>query len=1132
MGFLLFDNGAVTIQNMFVKDDSHILVIEGHVRDGPKDHHVHLNCGRRHDGQFWVDGYRDRRDLYHEHDVALLVAAHDQQSRNQSHAVPSHESDLSPTVANWLNQIPLPPQDIYPVLPPNRYNRPAVSQNHIFYVIYHDSSEQVEIHVYRIYLKIDGTIGKKLERCYNWNFFRLRKYMTAQDAKILDQLGYMQHGRGLNQFAWPRGEQSVKLIRQIIETGRAVIYEITGTTAKWSESRRCKLIWKLAPFGYQRIVAIDENGSVLELLPLPKLLFLDTNTGEIGVAETGLPDEIAEWVASAPMVDVNSAAAVSERLTNLVHQDKIEVPRRLEIRNDIAPEPVLVLFGDKIIEENSQENGNSAKNSEITDIAVFPCIRLEFAYPGANQRVRAGLGDQLIEQQDASLTLIHRDMFAENDFQDHLKRMTSSFYNETFIDDEWKVDDEWDEDEEWGKDDGHGTLDCSSSVLNADVIFPLVHGVISSGNEPGLEFFVQHLPTLRSRGWRIEIDESWPFHLHEGEVEFSTSLETSETDWFSLRLLLDADGNKINIGPIVLQLIAGLPVDEFGNLQDGFDIEAHLTGKNFYARLDGGNYIELDSSRFARFAAAFLEVQGLLNFHMADAGRLSSLAEALEGCGVPWTGGNNILQLGAKLRALPDTPELEPPTSLKGELRPYQRMGYAWLKALSETGFGGVLADDMGLGKTIQTLALLAQRHLEEGTDRPSLLIVPTTLIGNWRIEARKFVPSLKLLVLHGPNRHRHFCEIPDHHLIITTYPLLHQDSQRLFSTDYEIAVLDEAQAVKNPTSGVAKRIRDIRARQRIALTGTPMENNLQELWALYDWLVPGLLGNRKQFTKNYRTPIEKRGDHAKQRLLTARVKPFLLRRTKREVTPELPQRTIIDEMITLEGAQATLYESIRTTMDRQVRNAIAMKGLAASQIAILDALLKLRQVCCDPGLVKLNAARKVTKSAKRERLLELLEELVAEGHKVLIFSQFVEMLKLIEQDIVAQGWGYSMLHGSTRHRDEQVAAFQSGKLPLFLLSLKVGGTGLNLTAADTVIVYDPWWNPATEQQAMDRAHRIGQDKPVFVHRLIAENTVESVIQRMQLRKQALADALFEGTGKGPMSLTDSDIDALFGPST
>ena len=397
------------------------------------------------------------------------------------------------------------------------------------------------------------------------------------------------------------------------------------------------------------------------------------------------------------------------------------------------------------------------------------------------------------------------------------------------------------------------------------------------------------------------------------------------------------------------------------------------------------------------------------------------MAEALEGSGAPWTGGRELLDLGTRLRALAETPE--------------------------------------------------------ETADRPSLLVVPTSLVGNWRREAARFVPGLRVLVLHGPDRRERFGDIPDCHLAITTYPLLDRDGDALFGHDYEIAVLDEAQAVKNPAAAVSKRIREIRARQRLALTGTPLENNLQELWALYDWLVPGLLGNRKSFTTEFRTPIEKHGDRVRQRLLSERLKPFLMRRTKEEVAPELPEKTVIDELVPLEAGQAALYESIRAAMDKRVRDAIAARGLASSRIAILDALLKLRQVCCDPGLVKLDAARKVAASAKRARLIALLEELVAGGRRVLVFSQFVEMLKLIEGDIAARGWGYAMLHGSTRDRDAQVEAFQSGDLPLFLASLKAGGTGLNLTAADTVILYDPWWNPATERQAMDRAHRTGRGR-------------------------------------------------------
>ena len=272
--------------------------------------------------------------------------------------------------------------------------------------------------------------------------------------------------------------------------------------------------------------------------------------------------------------------------------------------------------------------------------------------------------------------------------------------------------------------------------------------------------------------------------------------------------------------------------------------------------------------------------------------------------------------------------------------------------------------------------------------------MVPTSLISNWQNEVARFAPDLKLLCLHGPGRHERFAEIGSHDLVMTTYPLINRDHEALFAQAYELAILDEAQAVKNPASSVAKHIRQIDARQRLALTGTPMENNLTELWALFDWLIPGFLGDRKGFGSQYRKPIERNGDAARQRLLSSRVRPFLLRRTKDEVVQDLPPKTIVDETIALKGKQAALYESVRSAMDTRVQAAVAEKGLAGSRITVLDALLKLRQVCCDPKLVKLDAASKVPESAKRDRLNEILEQLMREGRKVLVFSQFVSMLR------------------------------------------------------------------------------------------------------------------------------------------
>jgi SNF2 family DNA or RNA helicase len=337
---------------------------------------------------------------------------------------------------------------------------------------------------------------------------------------------------------------------------------------------------------------------------------------------------------------------------------------------------------------------------------------------------------------------------------------------------------------------------------------------------------------------------------------------------------------------------------------------------------------------------------------------------------------------------------------------------------------------------------------------------------------------------------------------------------------------------LKNPASQTAKALREIPTKGRLALTGTPMENSLQDLWTLFDWVVPGLLGDRKTFQAVFRTPIEKQGDRAAQARLNRRVRPFLLRRTKDAVATELPPRTEILERIDLPKPQQALYEAVRSQMDARVREAVASRGLAASRITILDALLKLRQVCCDPALVKSEAARGVSDSAKRARLRELLEELVAEGRRVLVFSQFVEMLALIAKDLNGMGIKYLTLTGQTRDRATVLKDFKEGDAPVFLISLKAGGVGLTLTEADTVILYDPWWNPAVERQAMDRAHRIGQDKPVFVHRLVAAGTVEERILALQAKKQALADALLtKGDDNAAAGLLDDSVLAdLFSP--
>ncbi len=1033
------------------------------------------------------------------HVAALLLAAADRMPPRRGVGDP-----LPPEVRLWLDLWPARDDETPPV---RRSGLPEPGRDHLFYVIGRTPLGRMSISPWRAYLKQDGTIGsnfRPFERRSTW----ARRNLTVQDAGLLGKLAFFASDSFDPHYGWPEGGVLVDLLREIVETGRARLDDIHGMALAWGPPRAVEFVWEVDEAGAQRLAARDGAGAAVTVLPFPTPFFVDAEAGETGVAETAIPPDMAAWLASAPPVPPEAADAVASKLSRVGRTAPVPGLDRVEERTGVAPEPVLILYG---CERNvtRYDPGEYGKRPGRDFSAVWPFARMEIAYEGAERRIRPTEGGDL-RVPGARPAVIRRDRVLEDAYGERLREAAGRYRCDL-------------------RELRYAGYEPPGEVHDADVVFPPLKRSDREDAVPaGLSFTARHVPTLRAEGWRVEIDRSWPFRLHEGPVAFAASLEDGEDDWFSLRLSMEANGRRFDITPIVLQIVEELPVDEWGRLEAGFDVEDHLAGRSFHTRFDDGTYLALDASRFAHFAEAFLEAQGLLGFHAAEAGRLYEFAEALEGCGASWTGGRELLDLGARLRSLAEAPEMVTPAALRGTLRPYQRTGYAWLRALSDASFGGMLADDMGLGKTVQALALLAHRHLEEKVDRPSLLVVPTSLVGNWRREAARFVPDLKLLVLHGPDRRERFADIPGADLVVTTYPLLNRDGDALFGHRYDTVVLDEAQTVKNPAAGVSRRIREIDARHRVAVTGTPLENNLQELWALYDWLIPGLLGNRRAFAKDFRAPIEKQGDLARQRLLSARLKPFLMRRTKEEVAPELPEKTVIDELVPLEGAQAGLYESIRTAMDRRVREAIAARGLEAARIAILDALLKLRQVCCDPALVKLDAARKVTASAKRARLLALLDELVAENRKVLVFSQFVEMLRLIEADVAARGWGHAMLHGATKDRDEQIAAFQSGDLPLFLIGLKAGGTGLNLTAADTVIVYDPWWNPAVERQAMDRAHRIGQDKPVFVHRLIAESTVEAAIQRMQTRKQALADALFAGTGQEPLALTEEDIEALF----
>jgi SNF2 family DNA or RNA helicase len=465
---------------------------------------------------------------------------------------------------------------------------------------------------------------------------------------------------------------------------------------------------------------------------------------------------------------------------------------------------------------------------------------------------------------------------------------------------------------------------------------------------------------------------------------------------------------------------------------------------------------------------------------------------------------------------------LEPAASFVGQLRDYQRDALGWFAFLRRFGFGGCLADDMGLGKTVMVLAWLDRLRATREARGPSLVVVPRSVVFNWIDEAAKFAPALKVLDFSGAGRSVE--RVAGHQLVLTTYGTLRRDALLLKDVEFEYAILDEAQAVKNANTAGSKAARLLRARHRLALSGTPIENHLGELWSLFDFLNPGMLGTSASFARHGMAAA--RRDPAALDVLSRGVRPFILRRTKAQVAPELPTRSELTIRCELQGTQRELYDELRDHYRAALLNRILRDGLQKSKMQILEALLRLRQAACHPGLV--DPRRANGPSAKFDALLPQLAEVRDEGHKCLVFSQFTSLLALLRERLDADHVVYEYLDGKTRDREAHVKRFQEDpSCGVFLISLKAGGLGLNLTAADYVFLLDPWWNPAVEAQAIDRAHRIGQTRHVFAYRLLAADTVEDKIVELQQNKRELADAIVRADTGLLRNLRAEDLEVL-----
>jgi superfamily II DNA or RNA helicase len=915
------------------------------------------------------------------------------------------------------------------------------------------------------------------------------------------------YSTGLPDLLLPKGEQAISLIRRLCETGRVLHEASPEACLAWSDDRHAvRLDWRVVLDGNQQLVFVDPSGTALQLRGFEGATFwIDDVAGRIGVLAQPVKLETLRLVETAPLVSADHAdvlgAALPDRMADLV------LPRPHTIRHMTRPPKARharLILSTETARESSHRWGGSLQ---------LPTLTLGFVYEG--QEVSALGPDPRILHAGEVVTLLRDYEWEESCL---LRLMEAGAIPVEELESHWP----------------------SERMMDCDLVF--ADGELStclmdvSRLDDAIDFAFQVVPALREEGWDIVEGRKWPYRLSEETASLSITTLNSPgeafqgNDWFSLGFQAEIGGKAIDVAPLIAAFLQQYRED-LDHLPDVEALAQHLASQPVYLNYGKQGYVAVDLSPLAALLHMFLSHHVELGaMHPSDAGLVRLAEEALAGSDVRFSDRAGILPLARSIHALTQVETFSSPAGLRAQLRDYQAYGSAWMAALLQAGFGGVLADDMGLGKTVQTLALLQARR-EAEVQGPVLLIVPTSLVHTWRSQAEQFTPDLHLVVLHGNDRATYRIAALQADLVVTTYPLLARDREWLAAHDWPLVILDEAQTLKNPASQMAKTLREIPAKGRLALTGTPLENSLQDLWTLMDWVNPGLIGDRKQFQALFRTPIEKHGDASAQARLNRRLRLFLLRRTKEQVAAELPPKTEILELVELPKPQQALYETVRCVMDARVREAISTKGLAASRITVLDALLKLRQVCCDPALVKTEAAKSVTDSAKRARLRELVGELVAEGRRVLIFSQFVEMLRLIERDLTEAGIAYLSLTGQTRNRASVLDAFAKGEAQVFLLSLKAGGVGLTLTEADTVILYDPWWNPAVERQAMDRTHRIGQNKPVFVHRLVAAGTVEERMLEMQKRKQALADALFEAeSDKAHMLLDEVTLQDLFAP--
>jgi len=1002
------------------------------------------------------------------HVAAALLSWIDQQT-----ATPSPDDQALRAVNRWLQRVVDHGRQ---AVPSHEHHEPG--EPLLFYQLDHTSLTQfqsgITLQVLQSRLLKRGGYGKETPYRYNSHYYH-PDWVLQSDRAILELATGKQSDFSYRVLTI-EGDIGHLLMNKLLDTNRCFWGPDREQAIARGQNRSMNFDWTLNDKQDYVLKSTIDNVDDWALVPSDPPWYINTGTQEAGQLDHVPPVGLLSQFVEAPPLPQAHAQAVSNYLASRLPDTHLPLPEEPNfVRISEAPQPVLLL--------QSREDSVDIRDFYGSIRFRYGDYMLPFDGMDAEDTLEG-------KTHDGKSLVLKRDLIAESRYAVDFGKRFSDFESAVNNDKDF-----------------YSRADRQPKAKDVQAIAQAWRHLLDKEEE------------LTGAGWSIQVRE--PFDLSfQSVTHIEATVSETTSNWFDMALKLTHGSQTFDLLPLVIDWLQGDSRDSSILLQ-----------------ADDGQWLEVAPELITPVAETLLELyddpgaSDQLRLPMQRANTLEELDAQWQqqGIHVAWHNADRMFELGERLKNFDGITPVLIPDSVQASLRPYQREGVAWLGFLAEYGFNGILADDMGLGKTLQTLAhLQAERDLGRLVD-PTLIIAPTSVLGNWQREAAKFTPELRTLIWHGTQRKSRDLAFTSADIVITSYALVTRDIELLSAHDFGCVVLDEAQAIKNPTAKVTQAVKTLPISRRICLTGTPLENHLGELWSQFDFLMPGFLSSRKHFNRYYRTPIENHGHVTRQDQLTARIAPFLMRRRKEEVATELPPKTEIIKEVALDPEQARLYESIRVSMEHRVRALLAERGLARSHIEMLDALLKLRQTCCHPSLVKLESAQGVTASAKTDMLLDMLDELIDEGKKILLFSQFTEMLGIIETELRQRNIRYVKLTGRTRKRDEVIDSFQHGDVPLFLISLKAGGTGLNLTAADTVIHYDPWWNPAVENQASDRAHRIGQTKPVFIYKLVASDTVEQKIMAMQQHKQTLADQTINRAGKQPLTeLTSDDILDLF----